>query len=148
MNIKPLFLVAIMLLALSGASAAQVYKWVDEDGGVHYGERPPADTSAQSIDPGNTQASPEALKRLENQQRRAEQLRLQREEAEAREAARREEARLRRENCAIARENLVKMETSIRVYDRTEDGTRYRVPYEEREEKMAKAREQIDTWCD
>ena len=38
-------------MALCGVSAAQtVYKWVDEKGGVHYGEKPPANVRAKPVD--------------------------------------------------------------------------------------------------
>lgn len=43
-----------VLLALaaftSAASAVNVYKWVDADGGIHYGDSPPAEVSAELID--------------------------------------------------------------------------------------------------
>ena len=35
---------------LSGPLAAEVYKWVDENGGTHYGEHPPANASAIYVD--------------------------------------------------------------------------------------------------
>ena len=35
---------------LSGPLAAEVYKWLDENGGTHYGEHPPANASAIYVD--------------------------------------------------------------------------------------------------
>ena len=35
---------------LSGPLAAEVYKWLDEDGNTHYGEHPPANASAIYVD--------------------------------------------------------------------------------------------------
>ncbi len=45
---KLLYLVACMLL--SGPLAAEIYKWVDEEGVTHYGEHPPANASAIYVD--------------------------------------------------------------------------------------------------
>lgn len=49
----------LLLLALAFAppSQADIYKWVDEQGATHYGERPPSRASAQSIETHNTQSS-------------------------------------------------------------------------------------------
>ena len=39
-----------LLLALAGpAASAQVYKWVDEKGRVHYGEKPPAGSKPSAV---------------------------------------------------------------------------------------------------
>lgn len=38
-----------LLLASGPAGAGKVYKWVDESGGVHYGEKPPPAVEAETI---------------------------------------------------------------------------------------------------
>lgn len=43
------------LLSLSTSQAAQVYKWVDEDGQVHYSAKKPADAKAKSMYIPNSQ---------------------------------------------------------------------------------------------
>ena len=42
----------IVMLALAGAAGAQqrAYKWTDEKGGVHYGEKPPPNVRATPVD--------------------------------------------------------------------------------------------------
>lgn len=47
---------AIALAAASTASIAQAYRWVDEKGKVHYGDRPPSTASASV--PGTRSAKP------------------------------------------------------------------------------------------
>jgi len=42
-------LVCLTLLALPATASAGVYKWVDENGKVHFGDRPPADAEKQEI---------------------------------------------------------------------------------------------------
>jgi len=39
-----------VLQGATGDSRAEVYRWVDENGGVHYGERPDAPRDAQRLD--------------------------------------------------------------------------------------------------
>ena len=49
MDKRPIFLIIALLLA--STALAQAYRWVDEDGVVHYGDRPPpdAETPAEAI---------------------------------------------------------------------------------------------------
>lgn len=42
-------LVAVLLAALALAAHAQVYKWTDSTGKVHYGDRPPDDANKQEL---------------------------------------------------------------------------------------------------
>lgn len=41
----------LLLAACAGASAAEVYRWTDEDGTVHYSDRPLPDTEPEVVDP-------------------------------------------------------------------------------------------------
>jgi len=43
-------LILVALLALAPSAIADVYKWVDRDGSVHYGDRPPANARSRSVD--------------------------------------------------------------------------------------------------
>ena len=47
--VKSLFIL-LMLLAASPAGAAEVYRWTDQDGQVHYGQRPPPVEGARRMD--------------------------------------------------------------------------------------------------
>jgi hypothetical protein len=40
---------ACIWLAMTGAASAQVYKWVDEHGKIHYGDRPPDEERASKL---------------------------------------------------------------------------------------------------
>ena len=42
-------LAALLLLLIGTVTVAAVYKWVDESGGVHYGDRPSPESDAQSV---------------------------------------------------------------------------------------------------
>lgn len=45
------FLVSLVLsLLLIGTASAQLYKWIDAEGNVHYGDCPPADCRPQQIE--------------------------------------------------------------------------------------------------
>ena len=43
-------LIAVLALAAAAPSAADVYKWIDKEGKVHYGDTPPPNTAAKPVD--------------------------------------------------------------------------------------------------
>ena len=64
-------LFASVMLFFAGLSNAAIYKWVDEDGNIHYGESPPPEREAQEIKPEagpsmvEIERAQERLKRLQ-----------------------------------------------------------------------------------
>ena len=44
-----LFLVLVAVLCAPAAQAAKIYKWVDENGRVHFGEKPPKGQASEEI---------------------------------------------------------------------------------------------------
>jgi len=143
------FLLALAAAALALPAAAQVYKWLDEDGRVHYSaQRPPAGAEQlETIEPRDTEASPQARKRLAEQQKRLEALRRQREQREQRAAEQAAAEASRRENCAKARENLQNLQTAIRIYETDDQGNRVRVGEEQRQANIEQARAAIEEFC-
>jgi hypothetical protein len=85
-----LALVSGALLAVAGAQAAEVFKWVDADGVTHYSESPPADDTPaetltlESTGPGGMTAGDDfysvlnQARRMEAARRADEALRIQR----------------------------------------------------------------------
>lgn len=54
-----------LLLALAGSASGQVYKWVDENGRVHYGARPPPAVKATALNYQARGVAPEANVEIE-----------------------------------------------------------------------------------
>lgn len=110
----------IVLAVLAAPAGAEIYKWTDAQGKVHYGDQPP---SSSIPIPFNPQTSKDAEARAETARRQAadQAARVRLEQGKAREAAGRqraaseEEARRKAENCQRARGNL---ETLQRPYKR------------------------------
>jgi hypothetical protein len=86
------FVLLAALLAMPAAVTAQLYKWVDEDGGVTYGDTPPpkaknvrpVNQGSVSVVPGVPQDQMDAMRERDEQRRRE---REQREADQARAAA-------------------------------------------------------------
>lgn len=111
-----------LLWAACGAAAAQgVYKWTDERGQVHYGDKPPAGASAQPVDVAPSPPAPakspygDVIKQQQAQEaaEAKERLRRERESARADERKRAEEKR-DREKCLSYRRRLEDVQDTLR----------------------------------
>jgi hypothetical protein len=136
-----------------GATAGGgVYKWVDAEGNTHYGERPPVGEPVEEL---HLPPPPPAAE-LERARGALEQLREQQQrESEERQQARRAEqekqagAERQQRWCAEQRQAL---ETLIslpmrRIGVRGADGQARRVTEAEWQEKIRRAKENIDKFC-
>ena len=119
---KTLLLASVLFGAASYAN--EIYKWTDEDGNVHYGDRPTgaAAESAETIALASRPTSSSAVQqridsRLERQEQRAE-ARSAREEAEQKAAEERKAAEEKAKLCSEYRSRLEKFvdDSGERVY--------------------------------
>ena len=89
-------LVAVSLTIAPVAAMSEIYKWVEADGSVHYGDAPPRTKNARLVgrDSGTVSVVPGMSKEEKDRLReREDQLRLQRLEREVEELRAREQAR-------------------------------------------------------
>ncbi|MGB5306855.1 MAG: DUF4124 domain-containing protein [Gammaproteobacteria bacterium] len=151
--IVPRFTLACLLLVLaSGSQAAgknQIYKWIDDQGEVHYSQRVPAGKTAQQIKGAPPPAdSPDALNENLRQQVDAMDERLASKD-EAAVAARKqaENEKIIKQNCATARKNLAALQQGANKAYMTPDGKVARLTEEDRQQRISDARGQIKKYC-
>ena len=91
-----LYVLLAALLAMPAAVPAQLYKWVDEDGGVNYGDTPPPKAkNVRPVSPGNVSVVPGVPQdQIDGMRERDEQRRKDREQREADQARAAEAARV------------------------------------------------------
>ncbi|MDD3516765.1 MAG: DUF4124 domain-containing protein [Chromatiales bacterium] len=130
----------ILLLALLAlpVAASELYRWVDDQGRVTFGQVPPADRPSEKLrgaPPPPTGSVP------------VEELGQQQTEAAA--AARRqaESDQIKKENCERAQQNLQTLTRPGKVTLREGDQYRY-VEEAERQEMIERAKRQIEEFCD
>jgi hypothetical protein len=143
-------LLAMMVLTLVvTAAAGEVYKWVDADGKVHYGDRRPASGS----DPSVVELAPAPAVDADHSERSLQRRRLldafeaeraERREVEAKAAAAKSE---RKDECARARRQLAELQRAHVVYTEDESGKRIYMSDEERKATAASVRARIDEHC-
>lgn len=143
---------AVLAVSLcGGAAASEIYKWIDENGNVHYEDRPSGAATEQRLamtysrtDSGAVQKGIEA--RLERDAARAEKRAARDEEKQAAEDAK-AEADARQKKCAQYRRQLETMVQAQRLYRVGEDGERSYLDDAQRQEARQKAEELIAETC-
>ena len=137
-----------LLGLLAAPASAQVYKWVDEQGRVHYSDQPQG-SEGRTVPIRRTAPAESTTE----QDRRAVQERLlqdferdrvEREEARAREA---QEQAQRERNCILARDYLRNLESAGLLYDLDDQGNRRVLNEAERKRAEQDARRDVEHWC-
>lgn len=147
MNSKLMYLLVFILLfgAASGAAADVVYKWTDDQGDVHFSDRP--QNGSQAIDmqvsprypsPSQPQASSKGEKPQEDEG--AQDGGQQVVDAE-------KQREVRRKNCATARETLRRNKSLGRMYRIGADGERHYLSDKERNQVLERSRSNVEKWC-
>jgi hypothetical protein len=144
-------LAAVLALTLAGTPvAAEVYKWVDAEGNVHYGDRPPSsgqETHSLSLPSAPDRDSDHGERSLK-QRRLLEAFEAERAEAQRVETAAAEAKREQAHKCEQARRTLANFERANVVYTTDESGARVYMSDEERRGAAANARAWIGKHCE
>lgn len=142
-------LIGILLLLVTSLAEAGIYKWVDEQGRVHYGDKPTS-TTADEINVKDQPAPQQpglAASRKEKQQRflRArEDERKEKQQALAEEKQKRAEAK---RNCEQAERDYKKYHYAGSIYEKRKDGEREYLSASQREAYEASLAAKIKKWC-
>ncbi len=147
MKNKLIYCSMLLLLVFSALSqAAQVYRWVDGNGKVHFSDQPGGLNSLtidvkpiprhQRIDEqtSTAQAKPPESAKVSNA-------------AVAQPQDNPKTAKVNNKNCEISKDNLKRNQDISRMYRLDENGERAFLSDAEREAVLDKSRQQIQKWC-
>lgn len=142
--------IAAMTFA-SGAMASEIYKWIDEDGNVHYEDRPSGaadeERLAMSYSRTNRSAVSQRIKTRHDRQMSREEARSTAAAAEKEAADSAQAEAERQQACERARTRLESYLQSRRLYRTDENGERVYLDDSQRQEARRKAEEQITEFC-
>jgi hypothetical protein len=139
---------ALFMLALP--ASAEVYKWTDSDGQVHYGDTPLAGGKAEELKVDADSASGFALDddaRNEKRQRLLDAMQEDRLEKEAQREKNRVEKERRQHNCVVLKDRLRRAERASAMYKLDKDGNRVFYSDDQRKNSENRLREQIKKTC-
>lgn len=141
-------LAVLLCLLITSIAQAGTYRWVDENGQTHFGDRPPADAASDEVNVNPAPAGSDAAVR-ERQQRMNDFLeQSEKERAERNEAKAQEEAMAAKQEarCEALQGRLKYLKSVSRLYRVNNEGERVFVDDEENErlrrEFQARVREE------
>lgn len=128
---------------------AELYKWTDSQGKTHYSDQPP---SADTRSIGRSSAGPsvitrDAQKSLDQKEDAYQKRKKAADEARAKADAEAEQARIKRENCDKARQNLAVLRNKSRVYTTDAAGQRVYMDDAARAEALANSQQDVNDNC-
>lgn len=140
----------LLFMMVSVSATADIYRWVDENGQVQYGDRPPpgGETSDEVDIPEQTPANGEAapVNRKQARDRLLEQYQRERDEKKQAAAKKRQEKKQRKVRCNYAKDRLSNYQRG-RIYVPQDNQERRYLSDKEREEVLARARAEVKKWC-
>ena len=143
---------ALLLLSIFafGLNGSEVYKWVDEQGQVHYSQSAPANVPAEQMPEAPPPANDPAAIRgdLQRQLEAFDERRAERDEAFAEQKQKEDVARIRQQNCETARKNLEKLRRGGNNAYMTPEGEVIRLSDEDRAARIEAAKQGIAENCD
>lgn len=142
---------AFALLSCLAAQAGGIYRWTDEAGRVHFGERPPPGMKSDTVKlrQGKPSAAParpasDALERQRKALKAFERDRQYRQERAREKAVQRRQAE---QTCRALREEWRWLEHGGPIYLKNPDGSRHYLDEDERKRRKAALQERLDA-CD
>jgi len=155
---KKFLLILSMLIAAN--AFADLKKWTDADGKVHYSDQPPpanvkaktlrttpvaaGPLSASGVAAASAPAAPKTIAEAEAEYKKAKQAKKEADEKAAQEKARADEMKAQ---CAAAQQNLQTLESGMRIQVLNAKGERGYMDDNQRQQDIAKARQNVSTYC-
>ncbi len=142
--VRPTVLLMLAMLLLSTVESAEVYRWTDENGQVHFSQRPPP-RDAQLLQlpesgPGHTDADTDLMRRRERERRLLESYEYERSQKEARRAREADARQQAAQRCSRLQQHWRRLSHPGPVYIRRDNGERQYLSDAQREAEQAKVR--------
>ena len=144
----------LLMLCMTPAMAEKIYKWVDENGQIHYSSQKPVGQDAQTVTVKKAPKVAPAKNNEENEDSAdanaaAEEAAEDDPEADAaaRAALAKADAVNNKKQCELARKNLAALSATVRVTKRDANGELVRLTDDQRLAAMKKAQAAIKQYC-
>jgi hypothetical protein len=135
-------LLCAVLMAWSTLASAVVYKWVDAQGKVQYGDRPPDGVHAEVVEGLGTHTSRPATSPAPAAKGPAAEV-----PSETKKAVQSDVSAAREKQCAEAQERYKKLIEGRHVYKTGDNGERVYLSSQEIDQERLNAKQEIDDTC-
>ena len=142
---------AVMALILAQTSLAGVYKWVDKDGNVHFGDQPPVEAKQKSEIKATGKApavsAPVAPANLSEKDAEFRKRQIEKSEKEKKGAEAEKLKIEKEERCRKMKTSADEMSSGYRIYDYDKSGQRYYLDDSQRAKAVEDAKNNYNKEC-
>ncbi len=138
---------ACVMVSIPALAQQQVYKWVDENGTVHYSSQPRENAEIFQTRSTRVSADERTQRSREALAQSVDDVLARRQEQRGANAESRQQQEQAERNCQVAREAVQTIESRTRVAVQQEDGTLKYLDDDERLAQLEKSRQAVDEWC-
>jgi Domain of unknown function (DUF4124) len=135
------------LVAWSGMAGAVVYKWVDAQGKVQYGDRPPDGVHSEVVELLGTHAARSASAKASEPSKSTGRDQPPQSDAAAKKAVDQDVAQTREKQCTEAQDRYKKLIEGRRQYKLGADGERQYLTSDEIDSQRVNAKQDLDAAC-
>jgi hypothetical protein len=144
------FIILLLFFSVNTIVFAEIFKWTDEKGNVHYGDKPTS--TSQQLDINEEESSPRPVNksdetRVERRRKLTEAMtedRLDKEKKKSQE--KKKKAKLSRK-CMYAKDTLRRNEKAGSLYNFDKQGNRYTLSDEQRIRSIKSLKKKINKYC-
>ncbi|MDH5472492.1 MAG: DUF4124 domain-containing protein [Gammaproteobacteria bacterium] len=145
---KSVYIFFLLLISDSYSVYAEIYKWTDEHGIVHYTDKSVKNSEQMNIsiddEPGQTTKSED---RAEQRRKLVDAMEEDRKEKEKLKKEEQQQARSLKRKCQWARDQLRSYQTAGSLYNLDKDGKRVHLSDQDRQKVTSKLKAQIQKYC-
>lgn len=147
-------LIALIFLAAPLSLHAELYKWEDSSGKVHYSDVPPPDAKTTTVgrSKGKAAQTPATPNKATPKNLADKELEFNKRRQEAKESASKAEkeaaaAKEKQENCTRSKATLRSLKEGSRMSTTNEKGERVVIDDTMRQRETERAQKDVDSWC-
>lgn len=135
------------------AASADLHRWVDADGRIHYSDLSPSGqvteqkTLPGSFAPRTSNAPTPTAKPLADRELEFRKRRIGAEEARLKEESDRSAVQQQEKNCELATNNLKNLQSGRRIARYDTEGERAFFDDDEKAQRVAETQKSVDEWC-
>ncbi|MDH5711214.1 MAG: DUF4124 domain-containing protein [Gammaproteobacteria bacterium] len=135
------------LLLFTSPAIAEIFKWVDQNGVVHYGDKPTSNSEQMDVQVKESSPAQSNESREERRQRIADALESDRLDRQKQRDQDKSESERKNRECVYAKDRLKNYKRAGRLYKLDKDGNRVTLPDKSRDKAIADLQRQISIKC-
>jgi len=145
--LKQIITISLLFSGAINSVNAEIYKWTDEQGNVHYGDKPVVDSTEMEINISKKSNGKISQSREESRQKLLDAY----DEDNKREAQEKDklkkQKKKQKKNCTYAKDRLRHYERARSLYDLDKEGNRVTMSNADREKVTSDLRNKIKKFC-